>query len=77
MNKIEKEKVKTLSPREIEIMTYKAQGLTAKEIAKLIGLTYRTVEIYFRNIQKKLEAKNTFHALYIVLQRKMLKDVFI
>lgn len=68
--------MKRLSNREIEIMKYKAKGFTAKEIARLIGLEHRTIEIYVSNIRKKLEAKNIAHAIYIAIQKNMLNDFF-
>lgn len=54
-----------LTHREIEIMKHSASGLTAKEIAKKIGLERRTVEIYMQNLRKKLGAKNAAHAIYL------------
>ncbi len=61
-----------LSHREVQIIQYKAQGFTAKEIAKCIGLEYRTIEIYIGSIIKKLEAKNIAHAVYIAAQENIL-----
>ena len=63
---------KMLSPRESEIIHYTANGYTAKEIAKLIGLQYRTIEVYVGKIRKKLAAKNIAHAVYIALKNNML-----
>jgi DNA-binding NarL/FixJ family response regulator len=57
--------MKSLSVREIQIIKYTAKGFTAKEIAKALGLEYRTIEIYVSNIRKKLAAKNIAHAIYI------------
>jgi LuxR family transcriptional activator of conjugal transfer of Ti plasmids len=64
-----------LSNREIQIIQYKAQGFTAKEISKKIGLEYRTIEIYMSNIRRKLEAKNMVHAIYIAIQKNILKEM--
>lgn len=64
--------MKSLSDRETQIIHYKAQGFTAKEIARLIGLEHRTIEIYIGNIIKKLDAKNIAHAIYIASQKNIL-----
>jgi DNA-binding NarL/FixJ family response regulator len=65
-----------LSDREIQIIQFKAQGFTAKEISRMIGLEYRTIEVYISNIRKKLEAKNMVHAICIAMHKNMLKDIF-
>ena len=64
--------MKTLSFREMQIISYTANGLTAKEIAKMLDLEYRTVEIYVSNIRKKLSAKNIAHAVYIAVQKNII-----
>lgn len=61
-----------LNDREMLIMKHKANGHTAKEIAKLVGLEYRTVESYIGNIRKKLNARNIAHAIYIVSANKII-----
>jgi DNA-binding NarL/FixJ family response regulator len=66
--------MKTLSIREIQVIRFTANGLTAKETAKALGLEYRTIEIYVSNIRKKLAAKNIAHAIYIATQHNILND---
>ena len=66
--------MKILNNREVQIITFKAQGLTAKEIARLIGLEHRTIEIYISNLIKKLEAKNMANAIYIATQKKIIRE---
>lgn len=53
-----------LSRREAEILHLIAQGFTSKEVAKLTGLDYRSVQTYVLRIRKKLVAKNVVHAIY-------------
>jgi len=43
----------TVTKREIECLMYKNQGLTAKEIARVIDISYRTVETYLENARLK------------------------
>lgn len=47
-----------LSKRETEIAQYIVNGLTCKEIAKLLGLSHRTVEVHKANLMKKLAVRN-------------------
>ena len=65
--------MKHLTIREMEIITYTANGHTAKEIARIIGLEPRTVEIYVASIRRKLVARNTTHAVFIATQKALLK----
>jgi len=43
-----------LSPREIEISSMIQYGLTSKNIARLLDISYQTVEKHRRNIRKKV-----------------------
>ena len=53
----------TLSPRQQDCALLMAQGLTAKEIAKALRLSPRTVEEYIDILKAKFEAKNRVHLL--------------
>jgi DNA-binding CsgD family transcriptional regulator len=59
----------------MQILKYSANGCTAKEIARFLGLEHRTIEIYVGNIRKKLEAKNIAHAVFIASRSNILSDV--
>jgi len=50
---------KNLSLREIEIIKLIKEGLSSKEIAAKLNLSYRTVEVHRHNILKKLKLNNT------------------
>ncbi len=57
---------KELTRREREIVSYIADGLTSKEIAIKLDLSYRTVEVYRAKLLKKFGVPNSnalFHAL--------------
>ena len=45
-----------LTPREREVLTLVAKGLTNKEAARIIGSSHRTVEIQRRSLMEKLDA---------------------
>jgi LuxR family transcriptional regulator of spore coat protein len=66
--------MRNLSSREMQVINYTAKGCTAKEIARLIGLEPRTIEMYVSNIRKKLQAKNIAHAIYIASKQNILHD---
>ena len=63
--------MKKLSNREVEIIKYIANGCTAKEIARVVGLEPRTIETYLFKVRKKLCAKNIAHAIYIACNKKL------
>ena len=52
------EKLGRLTPREHEVLEHAAQGLHAKEIARLLGISARTVEVHRSRIMEKLEVRN-------------------
>ncbi|MGD9152189.1 MAG: LuxR C-terminal-related transcriptional regulator [Gammaproteobacteria bacterium] len=43
-----------LTSREMECVYYKINGLSAKEIGKLIGISNRTIEVHLENARKKI-----------------------
>jgi len=47
-----------LSPREVEIANMVKNGLTSKEIAGLLNIAYKTVEIHRHHIRRKLNIAN-------------------
>ncbi len=50
-----------LTHREIEILEYVTQGLSAKEVARCIDISPRTVDRHIENVRLKLHAKNRTH----------------
>jgi len=52
------EKKYRLTPREIEISTMIRNGMTGKEISKLLNLSFQTVEMHRKNIRRKLGLAN-------------------
>lgn len=47
-----------LSPREIEVLRWMADGKTAEEIALLLDISVHTVNFHVRNVKAKLQAAN-------------------
>lgn len=48
-----------LTPREREVAAHVLTGLTSKEIARRLGISHRTVEIYRAALMRKLQAATT------------------
>jgi PAS domain S-box-containing protein len=48
-----------LTPREREVAAHVMTGLTSKEIAKVLGISHRTVEIYRATLMRKYKASTT------------------
>lgn len=54
-----------LTPREIQIITGFAQGMTRREVAESLGIQPSTVKTLNEKIRTKLGAKNTAEAVAI------------
>jgi DNA-binding CsgD family transcriptional regulator len=52
---------KELTKREKEVLKLISEGLTAKEIAKQLGISKRTIEAHTANMLQKTGAKNKAH----------------
>lgn len=61
-----------LTSRELEILKYKNQGFTAKEIARLFNISYRSVEDTLDYIKIKSRLKNTKQVLSLCNSIKIL-----
>lgn len=51
-----------LNPREVQTLTLSAQGKTSAHIAKMLGLSKRTVDFHIENACRKLEAATRIEA---------------
>lgn len=50
---------RSLTPREVEIVQLIAEGLSSKEMAERLGISFRTVETHRERILRKLHLRNT------------------
>lgn len=57
------------SPREFEVLTLAAQGLTNKEIAYRLGLSERTVQFHMNGVFNKSGASSRTEAVALALQK--------
>jgi len=62
-----------LTPRQIEIIKYAAQGLTSKEIAEKLFLSELTIIKHRKNIIKKLGLKNFTEVVSFAYQNGIIK----
>ena len=62
-----------LSPREVEVLTLVARGLSNKEIAQQLGTAAGTIKIHVQNILAKLGASDRTHAVTIGVQRGIIR----
>lgn len=52
-----------LTPREKEVLLWVGEGLTSKAIADKLGISFRTIEHYIADIQRKLNVLNRHQAV--------------
>lgn len=55
------------TPREIEVIRFTAKGYRAKEIADLLHISSRTVEVHKRNLIEKVDAKSFMEVIIYAL----------
>jgi two-component system, NarL family, nitrate/nitrite response regulator NarL len=53
-------RVSVLSPRELEVASLVARGLSNKQFARSLGITESTVKIHLNSIFRKLGATNRY-----------------
>jgi RNA polymerase sigma factor (sigma-70 family) len=58
MRRADAEKLSRLTSREREVLEHAVKGLHAKEIAAVLGISSRTVEVHKTRIMEKLEVRN-------------------
>ena len=64
-----------ITSREKEILELLAQGWTARETARRVELSVRTVERHIDNLRLKMNAHNAAHLVACAFSRGMLKAV--
>jgi DNA-binding CsgD family transcriptional regulator len=63
----------SLTPRELEVLQWAAQGKTAWEIGKILHITKRTVDEHIQTAVHKLGAANKSQAVAIALSKRMIE----
>jgi DNA-binding NarL/FixJ family response regulator len=62
----------SLSPRELEVLTLVARGLSNKEVARAIGRSTETAKIHLKNIFGKLGVTDRTQAVTVALARGLI-----
>ena len=53
-----------LTKREWDCVKLSLKGKSAKEVARVLGISHRTVEVYLSNAKRKFNSKNIMELLY-------------
>jgi DNA-binding CsgD family transcriptional regulator len=64
---VETRKVFELSPREVECLTWAAQGKTYSEICMMLDLSFGTIKSHLDTARHKLGAVNVTHAVALAI----------
>ncbi|MEW9854093.1 response regulator transcription factor [Novosphingobium sp. M1R2S20] len=66
-----RQKLKTLTKREAEVLEHLQSGLTNREIATSLAISPRTVEIHRANMLRKMDTKSALTAIRMSVQAKI------
>jgi two-component system NarL family response regulator len=76
VSSVESQKINTeLSPRQIEILTMSAKGMTYKEIGEVLCLTERAIKYHMGEIIDKLQLNNRNEAIAMVRKAGITKTI--
>jgi two-component system NarL family response regulator len=62
-----------LTPRETEVISLMAMGLTNAQIAERIGRTEETAKVHVKNILQKLDARDRTEAVTVAIRRGFIR----
>lgn len=69
---MDKEKLKSLTKREVEILAQVASGMFNKEIANNLGISERTVKNHISNIFKKIDVSDRTQAAVFAIRNNII-----
>lgn len=69
----ERSLVEMLSPREYQVMSYLAQGMTNREIADVLAISPKTVDTHRGHLLKKLRLRNNSDLTRFAIQSGLVK----
>jgi DNA-binding CsgD family transcriptional regulator len=65
--------IRSITPREIEILELVAQGTSNKRIAGILGISEQTTKNHISSILRKLKAENRTHAVVLALEQNLVE----
>ena len=69
-----RQRIAALSPREREVLDLLADGHSNKQIARVLGISPRTVEIHRANMMAKLDARHPAEAVRLRIEARFDED---
>ena len=70
---LDKEKIDSLTKRELEVLIQVANGMFNKEIAIILNISERTVKNHISNIFKKIEVNDRTQAAVFAIKNNLIK----
>lgn len=70
---IDKDKLESLTNREVEVIKFIAKGMLNKEIATALGISERTVKNHISNIFKKIDVGDRTQAAVFAIKNNVVK----
>ena len=70
---IDKDKLESLTNREVEVLKFIAKGMLNKEIATALGISERTVKNHISNIFKKIDVGDRTQAAVFAIKNNVVK----
>lgn len=70
---VDKDKINSLTKRELEVLEQVANGMFNKEIANLLDISERTVKNHISNIFKKIEVSDRTQAAVFAIRNDIIK----
>jgi two-component system response regulator DctR len=64
------ERLATLTDRERDVLDQVVKGLSSKQIAKVLDISYRTVELHRSHIMEKLRVRSVAELIRLVVERR-------
>lgn len=66
------EQTSVLTPRELQVLEFLAEGRSSKEIANFLAISEATVKGHLKNLYDKLGASDRAHAVAIALRQRII-----
>ena len=70
---MDKEKIESLTKRELEVLIQVANGMFNKEIAVILSISERTVKNHISNIFKKIEVSDRTQAAVFAIKNNLIQ----